>query len=156
MSIESLHGEHNEKSWNRDDTRNNNRRGMINNLRYADDTTLISGNLHDLKILINTVKETSKKPGLRLDIKKTKVMTAVRLQEFKLKDDHIEIVHNYNFLGSIICDDADCEKKIQRRLAMGRSTMTKLAKIIKDDDISVATKTKLVYFLVFPVVTCGS
>ena len=83
-------------------------------------------------------------------------MTTVGHQEFKLEDDHIEIVHNFNFLGSIICDDADCEKEIRRRLAMGCSTMTKLEKIMKDDDISVATKTKLVYFFVFRVVTYGS
>ena len=82
-------------------------------------------------------------------------MTTVGLQKFKLEDDHIEMVHNFNFLGSIICDDADCEIEIRRRLAMGRSTMTKLARIMKDDDISVATKTKVVYFLVFPVVTYG-
>ena len=121
---------------------------MINNLKYADDKTLISGNLDDLKILVNTVKG--------LNIKKTKVMTTVGLQEFKLEDDHIEIVHSFNFLGSIICDDVDCEKEIRRRLAVGRSTMTKLAKIMKYDDIAVATKTKLVYVLVFPVVTYGN
>ena len=96
---------------------------MINNLRYANDTTLISGNLDDLKILINTVKETSKEAGLRLHIKKTKVMTMVGLQQFKLEDDHIEIVHKLNFFGSIICDDADCEKEIWRRLAVGRNTI---------------------------------
>ena len=129
---------------------------MINNLRYADDKTLISGNLNDLKILVNTVKETSEKSGLGLNIKKTKVMTTVGLQEFKLEDDHIEIVHSFNFLGSIICDDVDCEKEIRRRLAVGRSTMTKLAKIMKYDDIAVATKTKLVYVLVFTVVTYGN
>ena len=72
---------------------------MINNLRYANDTTLITGNLDDLKILINTIKKTSKKAGLRLNIKKTKVMTTVGLQDFKLEDDHIEIVHNFQFLG---------------------------------------------------------
>ena len=83
-------------------------------------------------------------------------MTTVELQEFKLENDHIKIVLNFNFLGSIICDNADCEKEIRRRLAMGRSTMTKLAKVMKDDDIYVATKTKSVYFLVFSVVTSGS
>ena len=101
---------------------------MINNLRCADDTTLISGNFNDLKIPINTVQKTSEKVGLRLNIKKTKVMTTVGLQEFKLKNDHIKIVHNFNFLGSIICDDADCEREIRRRLAMGCSAMIKLAK----------------------------
>ena len=94
--------------------------------------------------------------GLRLNIKKTKAMTTVGLQEFKPKDDHVKIVPNFNFLGSIISDDADCEKEIRRRLAMGRSTMTKLVKIMKDEDISVVTKTKLVYFLVFLVVTYDS
>ena len=83
-------------------------------------------------------------------------MTTAGLQEFKLEDNHIETVHNFNFLESIICGDADCEKKIRRTLAMGLNTMTKLAKIVKDKDISVATKTKLVYSLVLPVVTCGS
>ena len=73
-----------------------------------------------------------------------------------MDDNHIAIAHNFNFLGSIICDDANCEKEIWRRLAMGRGTMIKLAKIMKDKDISVATKTKLVYSLVFPVVTYGS
>ena len=83
-------------------------------------------------------------------------MTTVEVQEFKLDDDHIEIARNFNFLGSIVCDDADCEKKIRRRLAMGHSTITKLEKIMKDEDISVATKTKLVCSFVFPAVTCGS
>ena len=83
-------------------------------------------------------------------------MTIVELQEFKLEDDCIEIVHNFNFLGSIICDDADCEKEIRRSLAMGCRTMTKLAKIMKGDNISTATKTKLVCFLAFPVATYGS
>ena len=72
---------------------------MINNLRYADDTILITGNLDDLKILINAIKNTSKKAGLKLNIKKTKVMTTVGLQDFKLEDDHIEIVNNFQFLG---------------------------------------------------------
>ena len=67
------------KCWNRDKTRNNNRRRIINNLRYADDTALYSGNLDDLKILINAVKETSEKAGLRLNIKKAKVMTTTGL-----------------------------------------------------------------------------
>ena len=125
-------------------------------MKYADDTTLISGNSDDLKILINAVKVTSEKAGLRLNIKKTKVMTTVGLLEFKLEDDHIEIIHNINYLGSIICDDANCEKEIRRRQVMGRSSMTKLAKIMKDDDIFVATKTKLVYFFVFPIVTSDS
>ena len=83
---------------------------MINNLKYADDTILITGSL-DLKILINTVKETSERADLILNIKKTKAMTTVGLQEFKPKDDHIKIVHNFNFLGSIIHDHPDCEKK---------------------------------------------
>ena len=67
-------------------------------------------------------------------------MTTVRLQEFKVEDDHTEIAHNFNFLGSIICDDADYEKEIRRRLAMGCSTTTNLAKIMKDDNISIVTK----------------
>ena len=73
-----------------------------------------------------------------------------------MEDNHIEIVHNFITLGSIICDNADCEKEIRRRLAMGRSTMTKLVKIMKDKGISVATKPKLVYSLVCPIVTYGS
>ena len=109
-----------------------------------------------LKILINTVQETSEKAGLRLNIKKTKMMTTVRFQEFKLENNHIEIVLNFNFLGSIICDDADCEKEIRRRLAMGCSAMIKLAKTMKDENISVARKTKLVYSLLFPVVAYSS
>ena len=109
-----------------------------------------------LKILTNTVRKTSKETGLRLNIKKTKERTTVGLQEFKLEDDHIEIVHSFNFLGSIICDDANCGKEIRKRLAMGCSTMTKLAKIMKDEDISLAKKTKLVYFHVFLAVTYGS
>ena len=75
---------------------------MINNLRYANDTTLISETFDDLKILINTVKETRKKAGLRLNMKKTKVMTTVGLQEFKLEDHHIEIVHNFQFSHGIV------------------------------------------------------
>ena len=129
---------------------------MINNLKYADDTTLVSGSLDDLKIHLNTVKETSEKGKLDIKYKKTKFMKTVGLQEFELKDNRIKIVYNFNFLRSIICDNADCQKEIRRRLAMGRSTMIKQAKIIKEDDISVATKPKMVYSLVFSVVTYGS
>ena len=85
---------------------------MINNLRYTDDRTLITENLDDLRTLINTVKETSEKAGLRLNVKKTKAMTTAEFQEFKLEDNHFEIAHNVNFLRSIICNDADCEKEI--------------------------------------------
>ena len=92
---------------------------MINNLRYADDKTLITENLDDLRTLINTVKETSEKAGLRLNIKKTKVMTTAGLQEFKLENNHIKIVHCFNFLGSIICNDADCEKKNSEKASHG-------------------------------------
>ena len=70
------------------------------------------------------------------------LMTTAGFQEFKLEDDHIEMVHNFDFLGSIICDDADYKKEIPRRLTMGYSTMTKLAKTMKDKNISVTTKTK--------------
>ena len=101
---------------------------MIKNLKCIGDTTLINGNLDDFKILINTVKETSEKAALRLNIKKIKVIITVGLQEFKLENDHIEIVHNFNFLGSIICDDANRGKEIRRRLAMGSSTTIKVAK----------------------------
>ena len=91
---------------------------MINNLRYANDTTLITGNLDDLRILINTVKETSKKAGLRLNIKKTKVMATAGLQEFKLEDDHIKIVHNFNFnfWGRLFVTMLIAKKKFQEGL----------------------------------------
>ena len=68
------------------------------------------------------------------------MLTTTGFKEFKLEDNHIEMVHNFNFLGSIICDDADYKKEIPRRLTMGRKTMTKLAKIMKDKDISVPQK----------------
>ena len=102
------------------------------------------------------VKEKSKATGLYLNIKKTKVMTTEDLDEFKIEDEEVEIVYEFNYLGVLVERVGGCEREINRRLGMGRSTMTKLWYIMKDTILSSKSKVRLTETLVFPIATYGS
>ena len=128
----------------------------INNLRYADDTTLLAESKADLLQLLEKVKQQSIKAGLHLNFKKTKVMATEDLDEFLLDGKKIDIVGDFIFLGSKIQNSGRCEGEIIRRLALGRAAMTGLNKIWRDKNITTETKSRIVNALVFPVVMYGS
>ena len=129
---------------------------VLNNLRYADDTTLVAESEDDLRELIQTVESASEKAGLYLNIKKTKVMANGILPTFNTAKGAIEVVDHFNLLGSVIESAGGCGMELARRLALGRAAMGGLSKIWRDKDISICTKIRLVQCLVFPVFTYGS
>jgi SepF-like predicted cell division protein (DUF552 family) len=113
----------------------------INNLRYADDTTLLTEDKEDMRKLLKNIKKESEKAGLMLNLKKTKTMTTGTLKEFILEGTEMEI-NCFTFLGSIITRYGYDYKEINRRLSNGRMVMTKLENIVKDQDVKEATKLK--------------
>ena len=127
-------------------------RRNINNLRYADDTTLIAESKEELKSLLMKVKEESEKAGLKLHIQKTKTMASSPITSWQIDG---ETVADFMFLGSKITADGDCSHEIKRRLLLGRKVMTTLDNILKSRDITLPTKFCLVKALVFPVVIYG-
>jgi hypothetical protein len=127
----------------------------INNLRYADDTTILAETADDLQYLLRKVKEESAAAGLKLNMKKTFVMTNGPIQEFHIDNDQVEIVKEFIFLGSSINNDGSCSNEIKRRLLMGRKAMVSLDKLIKSKDVSLATKIKIIKTMVFPVTMYG-
>ena len=129
-------------------------RRNINNLRYADDTTLMAEN-EELKSLLMKVKEESEKVGLKLNIQKTKIMACGPITSWQIDGETVETVADFIFLGSKITADGDCSHEIKRRLLLGRQVMTKLDSIFKSRDITLATKVRLVKAMVFPVVMYG-
>ena len=124
----------------------------INNLRYADDTTLMAESEEELKSLLMKVKEESEKVGLKLNIQKTKVMASSPITSWLIDG---ETVPDFIFLGSKITTDGDCSHEIKRCLFFGRKVMTNLDNILKRRDISLPTKVLLVKAMVFPVVMYG-
>ena len=131
---------------------------QINNLRYADDTTLIARTAAELQDLIERVKISSEKYGLLLNVKKTKVMICGGKNDHHIQTDgeDIEIVNTFNFLGAMIVDTGGSSEEIKRRLAIGRTSAIGLTSIWKDRGISRNTKIKIMNTLVFPVATYGS
>jgi hypothetical protein len=127
----------------------------VNNLRYADDTTLAAQTKDDLVQLIEKVKHHSESAGLYLNISKTKILTNAKIGEFVIKGEKIEIVHTFNLLGSSIDDNGGCYKEITRRLTLGRIAMSSMSKIWKDTNILKSTKARLVRALVFPIALYG-
>ena len=123
----------------------------INNLRYADDTTLMAERKEELKSLLIKVKEQSEKVRLKLNTQKTKIMTSSPITSWKIDEETMEIVTNFIFLGSKITTDGDCSHEIQRHLLPGRKVMTNLDSILKRRDITLLTKVLLVKVMVFPV-----
>ena len=129
-------------------------RRNINNLRYADDTTLMA-EIEELKSLLMNVKEESEKVGLRLSIQKTKIMASGPITSWEIDGETMETVADFIFLGSKITADDDWSHEIKRRLLLGRKVMTNLDSILKSRDITLSTKVYLVKAMVFPVVMYG-
>ena len=124
----------------------------INNLRYADDTTLTAESEEQLKSLLMKVKEESEKVGLKLNITKTKIMASDPITSWQIDG---ETVADFIFLGSKITAYGDCSHEIKRCLLLGRKVMTNLDSILKSRDITLPTKVHLVKAMVFPVVMNG-
>ena len=126
-----------------------------NNLRYADDTTLMAESEEELKSLLMKVKEESEKAGLKLIIHETKIMASDPITSWQIDGETVETVADFIFLGSKITADGDCSHEIKRRLLCGRKVMTNLDSIFKSRDITLPTKVRLVKAMVFPVVLYG-
>ena len=122
----------------------------INNLRYADDTTLMAESEEELKSLLMKVKVKREKVGLKLNIQKTKIMASGPITSQEIDGETVETVSDFIFLGS-----GDCSHEIKRRLLLGRKVMTNLDSILKNRDITLPTKVQLVKAIVFPVVMYG-
>ena len=127
----------------------------INNLRYADDTTLMAESEEELKSLLMKVKEESEKVGLKLNIQKIKIMVSDPITLWQLDGETVETVADFIFLGSKITADGDCSHEIKRRWLLGRNVMTNLDSILKSRHITLPTKVCLVKAMVFPVVMYG-
>ena len=130
----------------------------INNLIYADDTTLMAESEEELKSLLMKVKEESEKVGLKLNFQKTKIMASGPITLWQIDGETMETVADFTFLGSKITANGDCSHEIKRLLLLGRKVMTNLDSILKNRNIILATKVHLVKVMVFPVVMygCGS
>ena len=126
----------------------------INNLRYADDTTLLAENKEELQSLWMKVKEENEKVGLKLNIQKTKIMASGPITSWEIDGETVERVRDY-FFGSKITADGDCGHEIKRCLLLGRKVMTNLDSIFKSRDITLPTKVHRVKAMVFPVVMYG-
>ena len=127
----------------------------INNLRYADDTTLMAESEEELKSFLMKVKEESEKVGLKLNIQKTEIMASGSITSWETDGETVETVSDFIFLGSKITVDGDCSHEIKRCLLLGRKVMTNLDSILKSRDITLPTKVRLVKAMVFPVVMYG-
>ena len=121
----------------------------INNLRYADDTTLMAESEEELKSLLMKVKEENENVGLKLNIQKTMIMASSPITSWQIGG---ETVADFIFLGSQITADGDCSHEIKRRLLLGRKVMSNLDSIFKSRDITLPTKVHLVKAMIFPVV----
>ena len=126
----------------------------INNLRYADDITLMAES-EELKSLLMKVKEESGKVGLKLNIQKTKIMASGPITSWIIDGETVETVSDFVSGGSKITADGDCSHEIKRRLLLGRKVMSNLDSILKSRDITLSTKVHLVKAMVFPVVMYG-
>ena len=124
----------------------------INNLKYADDTTLMAESEEELKSLLMKVKVESEKVVLKLNIQKTKIMASNPITSWEIDGETVETVADFIFLGSKTTADGDCSHGIKRCLLLGRKVMTNLDSILKSRDITLPTKVHLVKAMVFPVV----
>ena len=127
----------------------------INNLRYADDTTLMAESEEELKSLLMKVKEESEKVGLNLNIQRTKIMASCPITSWEIDGETVKTVSDFILGGSKITADGDCSHEIKRYLILGRKVMTNLDGILKSSDIILSTKVHLVKAMVFPVVMYG-
>ena len=127
---------------------------IINNLKYADDTTLAAES-EELKSLLMKVKEESEKVGLKLSIQKTKIMVSGPITSWQIDGETMETVRNFIFGGSKITADGDCSHEIKRHLLLGGKAVINLDSILKSRDITLLIKVSLVKAMVFSVVMCG-
>ena len=127
----------------------------INNLRYADDTTLMAESEEELKSLLMRVKEESEKVGFKLNIQKSKIMASGPITSREMDGETVETVSDFIFGDSKITADGDCSHEIKRRLLLGRKVMSNLDSILKSRDITLPIKVHLVKAMVFPVVMYG-
>ena len=127
----------------------------INNLRYADDTTLMAESEEELKSLLMKVKEESEQVGLKLNIQKTKIMASGPITSWQIDEQTVGTMADFIFLGSKTTADGDCIHEIKRCLLLGRKVMTNLDSIFKSRDITLPTKVHLVKAMVLPIVTYG-
>ena len=130
-------------------------RENINNLRFADDTTLVGESEEVLKSLLMKVKEESEKVGFKLNIQKTKIMVSGPITSWQVDGETVETVSGFIFLGSKNTADGDCSHEIKSGLLLGRKVMTNLDSIFKSRDITLSTKDCLVKAMIFPVVMYG-
>ena len=130
-------------------------RKNINDLRYADDTTLMAENEEELKSLLMKVKEESEKVGLKLNIQKMKIVASGPITSWEIDGKTVETVSDFILGGSKVTEDGDCSHEIKRCLLLGREVMTNLNSILKSRDITLPTKVYLVKAVVFPVVMYG-
>ena len=126
-----------------------------NNLRYADDTTLMAEREEEIKSLLVKVKEESEKVDLKLNIQKTKILASGPITLWQIDGETMETMTDFIFFGSKITADGDCSHEIKRRLLLGRKALTNLDSIFKSRDITLPTKVQLVKAMVFPVVMYG-
>ena len=127
----------------------------INNLRYADDTTLMAESEEELKSLLMKVKEETEKVGLKLNIQKTKIMASDPITSWEIDGETVETMADFILGGSKITADGDCSHEIKKHLLLGRKVMTNLDGILKSRDITLPTKVCVVKAMVFPVVVYG-
>ena len=127
----------------------------INNLRYADDTTLMAESEEELKSLLMKVKEESEKAGLKCNIWKAKIMASGPITSWQIDGETVETVSDFILGGSKITEDDDCSHEIKRHLLLGRKVMTNLDSILKSRDITLSTKVHLAKAMVFPLVMYG-
>ena len=147
---------HHEKRWaERSTSWNQDCREIINNLRYADDTTLMAESEEELRSLLMKVKEESEKVGLKLNIQKIKIVAIGPITSWEIDGETVETVADFIFLGSKITVDGDCNHEIEKRLLLGRKVMTNLDSILKSRDMTLPSKVQLVKAMVFPVVMYG-
>ena len=121
----------------------------INNLRYADDTTLMAESEEELKSFLMKVKKKSEKLGLKLNIEKIKIMASSPITSWQIDGETMETMTDFIFLGSQITADGDCSYEIKRHFLLGRKAMTNLDSILKSTDIALPTKVHLVKAMIF-------
>ena len=130
-------------------------RRNINNLRFADDTTLMAESEEGLGSLLMRMREVSEKAGLKLNILKMRIMPPSPITSWQIEGGKVEVVTDFLFLGSKITAEGHCSHEIKRCLLLGRKAMTNLDSILKSRDITLPTKVCLIKDMVFPVVMCG-
>ena len=130
-------------------------RPVVNNLRYADDTTLIAESKEELKSLLMKVKEESEKISLKFSMQKMKIMASGPTTSWQIDGKTMETVTDFIFLGSKTTADGDCSHEIKRHLLLGRKTMTNLDSMLKSRDITLPTKIRLVKAMIFLVIMYG-